>query len=311
MFRLFSARLSIKLDAHPKNSIGMDERRSQIHRDSSAWAQSIRYHLPIAALILAFSSAGVCAKTLTETFETPMGTDNPFDVMLGSTNWMNPDFSTPNLPSSWGEESGLIFVGPEGGSPSAFWINRDPIGSINGYFFTGSFLIANAGLNEGQGISLFISKPTAWSGHLAAWRLYFHKYQGQLMLVLVVGLNTETNNQSAAVYRMPININQVYDVAIVYDTARRFYSWSVDGQVLADSNMPSDYPLIATKIIGSSGSSTGYNSLFVVDNVQWQELPGLSASAVPEPGTWLLLCSGIFLLACARGGSTKEQGHTH
>ena len=131
------------------------------------------------------------------------------------------------------------------------------------------------------------------------------------MLVLVVGLNTETNNQSAAVYRMPININQVYDVAIDYDTARRFYSWSDDGQVLADSNMPSDYPLIATKIIGSSGSSTGYNSLFVVDNVQWQELPGLSASAVPEPGTWLLLCSGIFLLACARGGSTKEQGHTH
>ena len=151
-----------------------------------------------------------------------MGTDNPFDVMRGNTNWMNPDFSTPNLPSSWGEESGLIFVGPEGGSPGAFWIDRDPIGSINGYFFTGSLLIANDGLKEGQSISLFISKPTAWSGHLAAWRLYFHKYQGQLMLVLVVGLNTETNNQSAAVYRMPININQVYDVAIDYDTARRF-----------------------------------------------------------------------------------------
>ena len=72
--------------------------------------------------------------------------------------------------------------------------------------------------------------------------------------------------------------------------------------------MPSDYPLIATKIIGSSGSSTGYNSLFVVDNVQWEELPGLSTSAVPEPGTWLLLCSGLFLLACARGGSGTPQG---
>ena len=41
-----------------------------------------------------------------ETFEKRDGTDNQYDVLLGPGNLLDPDFSNPGLPSSWGEQSG-------------------------------------------------------------------------------------------------------------------------------------------------------------------------------------------------------------
>ncbi len=129
----------------------------------------------------------------------------------------------------------------------------------------------NGELN-GNGITLFISKPEDWTGPLAAWRLYMYQGNGELELALVLGLNTIVNNSSGAVYTVPLNIHEAYDVSILYDTAHRLYSWSVDGTVEAAADMPTDWPLIGNEIIGSSGSSTGRNSSYVVDNVSWVEL---------------------------------------
>ncbi len=209
---------------------------------------------------------------LAETFESAQGTDNPFEALVEPGNLLDPDFwNVYGLPQLWGRKSGRVIVGPDHGT--ALWMRRDEHESPTGYHFTASLLVAIDGVTEGKAITLFISKPADWSGSLACWRLYFHKLDGVLSLVLVLGLNTATNNKSAASYMVPISTNEAYDVSVTYDTWRRFYLWSVNGRVLAAARMPADYPLIGTKIIGSSGSSDGRNSVFVVDNVRWYELP--------------------------------------
>ena len=96
---------------------------------------------------------------------------------------------------------------------------------------------------------------------------------GRLQLVASFGKNTTTNNASDRFYNLPITTNQVYDVAIMYDTAHRFYSWVVNDQLECSGAMPDDWPYIGTEIIGSSGSGNGRNSQYVVDNIGWYELP--------------------------------------
>jgi hypothetical protein len=110
------------------------------------------------------------------------------------------------------------------------------------------------------------------TGTAVGWRLHLFKSQEGLQLLLIVGADTSVNSGSAAVYHVPIVTDQPYDVDILYDTAHRFYSWSVNGDLQIAANMPDDYPLIGTKVIGSSGSSTGRDTAYVVDNVSWVEL---------------------------------------
>ena len=145
--------------------------------------------------------------------------------------------------------------------------------SPSGYYFTGSFVVQADGLTEGTSVALFISKPLIFNGNLAAWRLFLYKYQGHLQLALILGLDTVKNNPSAGYSMTPIRISRVYDVAITYDTGRRFYLWSVNGKEIAAGDMPCDYPYIASKIIGSSASSAGRNTTYLVDNARWYELP--------------------------------------
>ncbi|MFO1429899.1 MAG: LamG-like jellyroll fold domain-containing protein [Candidatus Competibacteraceae bacterium] len=222
--------------------------------------------------LVVYHTLALAAGNLTETFEAPGGTDNDYEIQLAPGNMLDPNYSNSGLPSSWGTKSGFIVIGgsssPNGG---ALW-RKNSAPSPTGYHFTASLLIAVDGLLAGDGISLFVSKSI--DERFAAWRLYMHKNsQGQLELALMLGLNTDTNNPSAAAYSIPITTNQIYDVAITYDTERRVYSWSVNGQLQAYADMPCDYPLIATKVIGSSRSSSGRDSAFIVDNVRWYELP--------------------------------------
>jgi hypothetical protein len=244
--------------------------------------------IPVAALALMLwpeGARGGCDQDLdaldaapargdvTETFEARGGMDNQFHAITDPGNFLDPDFRIPDrAPPLWGEESGLVFVGATNGG--TFWIQRDTIDSPTGYHFTASFLIVVDGISEGKRTSLFISKPQAEAkGNSAAWRLTAIKVSGQFQLELLLGANSAENNPSAIRYVIPIATNRTYDVAITYDTRRRFYLWSVDGQVIASGDMPCDFPLIGTKVIGSSASGNGRNTVFIVDNVRWYELP--------------------------------------
>lgn len=260
------------------------------------------------ALIFVLCSSGAWAQSFVETFESPQGTDNAYDIRVATGNFSNPDFWSPVLPASWGKQSGEVFLGPNGGQ-GAFWMKHDFSESLSGYYFTGSFLIAYDGLRDGETATLFISKPMDWLGTNAAWRLYYLHENGKPCLVFVFGLDTAINNPSATIYYLPISDYRPYDLIIDYDTARRFYYWAVNGKVGALSYMPNDYPLIGTEIIGSSGSATGHSFVYIVDNVLWYELPGLTQTprsglaavlgreiatgSVPELSTWVLMGLGF------------------
>src|SRR5690348_5161153 len=107
-----------------------------------------------------------------ETFEAPAGTDNQYqpepgpipdgidkqyDAPIAPGNSFDPNFASPDLPTSWGKKSGLVTIG-SGESGGALLRETDQIPSSNGYNFTGSFLIAVDGLQEGQAVTLFAGK---------------------------------------------------------------------------------------------------------------------------------------------------------
>ncbi len=207
--------------------------------------------------------------TVVETFESAGGTDNPWQVMVGQGNQLDPNYVWPSAPPLWGTKSGKVTITAQG----ALWRHNDPVPSPTGYYFTGSFAILADGLTDGEQITIFVSKTSDLNGTNAPWRLYFAKGGGKLFLKLIMGLDTSVNNASALVYTFPITVGVPYDTTILYDTKRRVYLWSINGQLLATGNMPCDWPLIGTKVIGSSGSVNGQNSAYVVDNVHWFEIP--------------------------------------
>src|SRR6266481_6414347 len=139
--------------------------------------------------------------SLAETFENPNGTDNTYKAVVQAGNSLDPSFTSPDLPTSWGTKSALVTIGPDYGS--AFWLNQGGAESPTGYYFSASFIVETNGELNGNGITLFISKPEDWTGPLAAWRLYMYQGNGELELALVLGLDTIANNSSGAVYKMP------------------------------------------------------------------------------------------------------------
>ncbi|HVN88379.1 MAG TPA: hypothetical protein VMT61_01055 [Candidatus Binataceae bacterium] len=176
--------------------------------------------------------------------------------------------------------SGLKRLRSGGPNPVSWWLARaecycgEAIRSqATGYYFTGSFAILTDGLSEGEQSNIFVSKTTDFNGPNAARRLYFAKANGNLFLKMILGWDTSINNRPALVYTFPLSVGQPYDTSIFYDTKRRAYLWSVNGQLAAVGSMPCDWPLIGTKVIGTSGSSNGRNSVYVVDNARWFELP--------------------------------------
>jgi len=266
----------------------------------------------IAIILLSTSVRVACAKTFFEDFENPTGTDNTYTTTwVGETNQLNPNFSSPVLPSSWGKKSGEVFLGPPSSGPKgAFWLTLDNTDSPTGYLYQGSFFIALNGLDPTtpgplsgavqagwQVANLAIAKPTDWRGNVAAWRLGIINWGGQLDLWVIFGWNSETNNPDATMYLTPIAMNEAYTTAIYYDTLNRSYAWVVDGKTEVAAAMPSDYPEIGAEIIGDSGSAMGRNTAYIVDNISWTELP--SNAPVPEPATWTLACLGFVALAYA------------
>jgi hypothetical protein len=172
-----------------------------------------------------------CASTFHEDFEAPLGTDNPYYDWVGDGNKLDPNFSSPALPPSWGKKSGAVFLG-SGPGQGAFWMNRDATNSPTGYLYQGSFLVALDGLGpttpsplsdavqDGWKVAnLAIAKPTDYLGPVAAWRLGFFNYGGQLSVWVIFGWNSATNNPDAVIYGAPINMNQAYTVTIDYDNA--------------------------------------------------------------------------------------------
>jgi hypothetical protein len=103
----------------------------------------------VATVIFALSSTGVFAQSFTETFENPLGTDNNYDTMVAPGDLLNPNFSSPALPSSWGKKSGEIFLGA-GGGRGAFWMKHDASATPKWLFFH-RFIFYSFGSSDARG----------------------------------------------------------------------------------------------------------------------------------------------------------------
>src|ERR1700724_3217542 len=100
-----------------------------------------------------------------ETFQSPNGTDHQYkpdplglsqpgdqyEAAIAPGNSLDPNFHSPDLPASWGTKSGLFTIGSGSGGDLLREIDQVP--SPNGYSFTGSFLVAADGLQDGQAVT--------------------------------------------------------------------------------------------------------------------------------------------------------------
>ena len=224
-------------------------------------------------LLLLASFSEIPTSPFLERFEAVTGTDETYNlVVIDSGNTLNPDFLTDLIgsPIGWGAQCGGVKVGPNNGA--AVWMQQAQTPSTKGFYTHGSVIINYEGLNNGQGNTILIAKPEGDPlGPVAAWRLYLFQVNNEVFFLWTVG-------DFARFYRYPtsgsILLNTEYDLWIIYDLRSHVIGWYINGERFVWDSMPATFPdNIATKAIGSSGSSTGRNLLYFVDNVMWVEVP--------------------------------------
>jgi len=240
--------------------------------------------------------------TFSEHFETNPGTDEVYTSQhVGAGNVLDPDFDTSLLgggaPAGWGSQCGLVSIGATAGDAGWRQHVTSPGESRTGFLTTFSFLLSSSGLLDGQGITLIVTKEQG-DPDIAplAWRIYMWRTGAETYLLLIVGEDL--------LYRYPavgsIAAGTVYDNVVRYDLVGDRFSWSVNGTEVIAAVLPVTCPQnIATKYIGSSGSSTGRNTVYLLDRIVFVEISIVSAvifqasarshtfEAEPRPSTFV------------------------
>jgi hypothetical protein len=193
-------------------------------------------------------------------------------TLLGPGNAMSFDFHTADMvnpPPTWGERCGAFVIGPDSGA--AYWYQQYPVPSTRGYITDLDFMLAGTAMADGTSITIAISK--AHGDILTAqrnWRLYFHRVGLSYEFMFVIDEDDEQ-----AVWRYgPIVVGQVYHPRMTYDIVHHQIAFAVDGVLVNRVAMiPGNPQDVATTIVGSSKSSDGRDTIFLVDNVMWREVP--------------------------------------
>lgn len=224
-------------------------------------------------LLLLVSFSGMPTSAFIEGFEAATGTDETYNlVVIDPGNSLNPD-SLTNLigsPIGWGAQCARVDIGADHGA--AFWMQQATTGNTKGFYTHASIIIDHEGLNNNEGNTILIAKPSGDPrGRVAAWRLYLFQSNNEVFFFWTVG-------DFARFYRYPtsgsILLDTVYDQWIIYDLQFHIIGWYINGNRFVWDIMPATFPdNIATKVIGSSGSGTGRNTSYYVDNVWWLEIP--------------------------------------
>jgi hypothetical protein len=224
-------------------------------------------------LLLLASFSELPPSAFIEGFEAAPVTDETYNhIVIEQGNSLNPDFPTSLIgsPEGWGAQCGRVNIGPNNGA--AVWMQEAAIGNTKGYYTHANIRIDYEGLKDSQGNTILIAKPQGDPlGPVAAWRLYLFQLNREVFFLWAVG-------DFARFYRYPttgsILLDKVYDQWIVYDLKNHVIGWYVNGNQFVWEAMPATFPdNIATKAIGSSGSGTGRNLRYYVDNVWWVEVP--------------------------------------
>ena len=195
-------------------------------------------------------------------------------TILGPGNVMsfsfNPSAFPGGAPAGWGQECGLFIVGPHDGG--AFWyMKRDP--TTTGAKIGLEFLLLQSRMEVGKAVTIAISKADAPDMYSADrnWRLYLINLGDAYRFYIVVGEDDETH---VVRFSDPVKFRQVYKHKVTYDIGRALVTWELDGVAIHSVDFVSTSPLnMRYHFIGSSGSSSGRNIIFAVDNVTLEDLP--------------------------------------
>lgn len=216
-----------------------------------------------------------------EHFETSPGTDEVYtSTHVDPGNVIDPDFDTTVLgggtPPGWGAQCGLVSIGAGHGAGGWRQHIASPGESLTGFVTTFSFLLSSSSLTDGQGITIMVHKSQGDPGTAPlAWRVYLWKDVGGLYLLFIVGEDL--------FYRYPavgsISTGVVYNHEVKYDLLNDQFSWSVNGTQVVSAALPGSYPQdIATKYLGSSGSSTG-SGVYLIDRIVSVEISDTLSAA--------------------------------
>ena len=193
-------------------------------------------------------------------------------TVVGPDNVINLSFPTAYLPgvtpTSWGSECALFSIGPISGG--ALWFQEDAIASAKGFITILDFMLMNTAMDDGSAISLAVMKAAGErEGARLDWRLYVQRAGPSYRFAFVAGQDAD----EVIWFSDPIAGGRAYRHRIEYDILHQHIAWSLDGITINSTAMlPGHSKNAAFHIFGSSGSSTGRNTMFLLDRIRWTEI---------------------------------------
>ncbi len=193
-------------------------------------------------------------------------------TLLGPGNAMTFDFHTADLvnpPPGWGETCGAFVIGAQSGA--AMWYQQYPVPNTRGYVTDLDFMLAGTAMADGTSITIAVSKA---QGDIFTaqrnWRLYFRRVGLSYEFLFVI----DEDDEQVVWRHGPIVVGQVYHPRMTYDIVHQQIAFEVDGILVNRVAMiPGNPQDVTTTFVGSSKSSDGRNTIFMVDNVRWREVP--------------------------------------
>ena len=195
-------------------------------------------------------------------------------TLVSGGNSMSFEFNTANIPggspASWGPQCEAFLIGPSGGS--AFWWRQYPIASPKGYVLSLDFMLLDSAMTDGTGVTFAILKA---QGNIYTaprnLRAYLSRFGGDYRFVFVID---EDEEQVAWFYPRAGGITRgiVYQHRMEYDIVKQRIAWTVDEVLVNETAMIAGNPQnVGSIILGSSGSSNGRNTIFLLDRIVWKE----------------------------------------
>jgi len=183
----------------------------------------------------------------------------------------------PNIPSSWGGTSYVFSVGSTSGLVLR---GRTGLNNRTGIISRISWYIASMGMADGEFLSLNVVKPKAatqfydgatpiiaymdlyYTGGALKVRIRYPTNSGEVISTWSGSINPGT------VFQTYLEVNLITDKLIGRVNGEEFLNYSMDPTLLQTSMQTVD-----TLVIGSSGGSTGRNTVFLADAILEHIIP--------------------------------------
>lgn len=217
--------------------------------------------------------------SLTETFETHPGTDNTYATIVESGNSLDPDFTVSSIgvqPVGWGVYCLQVTLGATlTGAQYSIQLPVNLAGAVTQF----SIVPASLGSADGTGFTCMILKQEGELGDPSnVWRLYIWRTGANYHFRLFLGVGV-----LSIIHDWPragtLSAGTMYNHEIWYDIQSRRYRWLVNGVEQAAGVIPSTVGFgtsIEYLVLGSSASSTGKNSIYLLDAIKLIDLAARS-----------------------------------